>query len=221
MTLTLGGLLKYVKTDLKSGTLLDSIQPYGFDKKLVETNVSGSLSLDMRDNPAAPKRGGFLQIEGAYFPRNADNQNSFGKIRGEARAYLSVEPFSEITLATRIGAEKMWGDHPFFESAYIGGRATLRGFEKERFAGDASVFGGAELRVSLGKFVVLLPGTFGVSALGETGRVYLSGETSSRWHNAGGGGFWISVVKPEYSLSTLIVHSSEKTGVYVSGGVAF
>jgi len=221
VTLTLGGTLKYVKTDLKSATLLDSLQPYGFDSKIVETNVSGSISLDMRDNAAAPKHGGFLAVEGSYFPKGLDNQNSFGKIRAEARSYLSVDPFTEITLATRIGAEKIWGDHPFFESVYLGGKSTLRGFDKERFAGDASVFGGAELRVSLGKFLVLLPGTFGVTALGETGRVYLSGETSSRWHNAVGGGFWVSVVKPEYSLSTLIVNSSEKTGVYVSGGVAF
>ncbi len=220
-TLTLGGALKYIKTDLKGGTLLDSLQPYGSDKKILETNISGSLSLDLRDNAAAPKRGGFLEVEGSYFPKGLDNKNSFGKIRGEARSYLSSDPFTEITLATRIGAENIWGDHPFFEGSYLGGRSTLRGFDKERFAGDASVFGGAELRISLGKFVVLLPGTFGITVLGETGRVFLSGETSSRWHNTVGGGFWVSVIKPEYSLSALIARSSEKTGVYVSGGFAF
>ena len=62
------------------------LQKFEEAKKIFETNVSGSLSLDMRDNAAAAKRGGFLQIEGAYFPRSPDHQNPFGKIRGEARS---------------------------------------------------------------------------------------------------------------------------------------
>jgi surface antigen Omp85-like protein len=221
LTLTLGGMLKYVKTDLKDGTLLDSLRPAGFDQKIVETDVSASLSLDMRDNASLPRHGGLLEIEGSYFPRTLDNQNSFGKLHGEARSYLSAEALTGVTLAARIGAEKIWGDHPFFETPSIGGKTLLRGFDKERFEGDATVYGGAELRVSLGKFLILLPGTFGVTLLAETGRVYLSGESSNRWHNAAGGGFWFSVIKPEYLVSASIARSSEKTGIYVSGGFSF
>ena len=221
LTLTLGGVLKVVKTDLMGGTLLDSVRPYGFDQKMAESAASASLSLDFRDNASVPERGGIVEIEGSYFPEALDNLSSFGKIRFEARTYATVDAFTPVTLATRFGAEKLWGNHPFFESSYLGGKTSLRGFDKERFAGDAAVFGGAELRMRVGNYFILLPGTYGVTLLGETGRVFLPGESSARWHASAGGGFWFSVVKPEYLVSVSIARSGEKTGVYLSGGFSF
>jgi hypothetical protein len=69
-------------------------------------------------------------------------------------------------LALRVGGKQVFGDYPYHEAAYIGGANTLRGFPKQRFAGDASAFGSAELRIPVTRVYILVPGQLGVFALG-------------------------------------------------------
>jgi hypothetical protein len=61
----------------------------------------------------------------------------------------------------------------------------------------------------------------GISAFVETGRVFLEGEESRRWHPAAGGGVWVSFVTREATLSLTYARSSETGGIYVSGGFMF
>src|SRR6185295_15606437 len=110
----------------------------------------------------------------------------------EAASYLTARIPLRPTLALRVGGKKVVGTYPFHESARIGGAATVRGFVEDRFAGDAAVYGNAELRLFLTKFFLLLPGEFGVFGLADGGRVYQSGEISDRWHGAVGGGLWFA-----------------------------
>ncbi len=221
LTLSAGGTIKYVKNKTEPGTLLDLVRPYGSQYTFVESAIFGSAEVDTRDNAKAPSGGTYMRIEGSFFPKTFDARDSFEKLRGEGRVYLSSDVLTRETLAMRIAGEKIWGAYPYFESSFIGGKGTVRGYESQRFGGDASVFGNAELRIHLGKFPILFPGSFGITAFGETGRVFVSGESSTRWHNAGGGGVWFWVIKPEYSLSVSVAHSPEKNGVYVSGGFTF
>jgi hypothetical protein len=97
----------------------------------------------------------------------------------------------------------------------------VRGLRAQRFGGDASVYGNAELRLRLGRFLVLLPGEAGVFALGDVGRVFLDGESSRRWHRAAGGGVWFSFLNRHNTLSLAVARSEERTGFYVSAGFMF
>ena len=70
-------------------------------------------------------------------------------------------------LDVQIAAERNWGRYPFFEAAFLGGApvtlpvyptgasigSTLRGYDLNRFAGDASLAGNLEVRAALGKFI--------------------------------------------------------------------
>jgi len=115
-----------------------------------------------------------------------DNENSFYKLRGEVRKYYSFRELSIATIAFRFAGEKIIGDHPFFESAFLGGNESLRGFERQRFAGDASLLAGRKFVCVLQRFRSLF--TLGsISGFAETGRIFLSSEQSSRWHNIIGG----------------------------------
>src|SRR2546430_4741245 len=128
------------------------------------------------------------------------------------------------TLALRVAGKKVWGTFssvPFYEAAYIGGATTVRGFVEHRFAGDAAVFGNVELRLSIARFYLLVPGQLGVFGLGDAGRVYLSGETSDRWHAAAGSGVWLSFLSPANTVSVAAAHSVEGTRWYVKAGLAF
>jgi hypothetical protein len=120
-----------------------------------------------------------------------------------------------------VGGRKNWGSYPFFASAFIGDASSVRLGRQHRYAGDASAYGNAELRLRLTRFFVLLPGELGVFGLADVGRVFLAGEESDRWHSAFGGGVWLSLVNTSAVLSAAIARSTERTGLYIGTGMAF
>ena len=97
----------------------------------------------------------------------------------------------------------------------------MRGISEHRFAGDAAVYGNAELRLRLARIFVLLPEELGVFGLVDAGRVYLAGETSDRWHAAVGGGVWVAFLSRTNTLSVAAAHSVEGTRAYVRAGFGF
>ncbi|MBI4547224.1 MAG: BamA/TamA family outer membrane protein [Ignavibacteriae bacterium] len=221
ITMTVGGTIKYVESDLDDGSFLKLTQPSEDDRKRTLGGLHGGIHLDTRNQSSATTAGLMVDVRGSYFPVIFNNKRQFGKLRGEVRTYLSPAQESFVTLALRTAGEKTFGDFPFFESSFLGGSRTLRGYAFQRFAGDASFFGNGELRLRLGRFSFLFPGWYGLSFLGEAGRVLLRGETSSLWHSSIGAGIWISVYKPRYTLSISVARSIELTGVYVTGGFMF
>src|SRR5207247_10044958 len=102
----------------------------------------------------------------------------------------------EPTLAVGVAGKKVWGTYPLHEAAYVGGATTVRGFVEHRFAGDASLYGNVELRLSVARLVFLVPIDVGVFGLRDAGRVYRSGEASGRWHAGVGGGLWSAFPHP-------------------------
>ena len=121
----------------------------------------------------------------------------------------------------RIAGKKVWGDYPFHEAAVLGGWRTLRGFRRERFAGDAAVYGSAELRVPLSKFAFILPDELGVLGFTDVGRVFFLGEDSNKWHVGAGGGLWIAPVNRSNTFTLVVAKSAEGVRYYVRAGLAF
>ncbi len=105
--------------------------------------------------------------------------------------------------------EKILGDFPFFESAFLGGSRYLRGFAGERFAGDGSLLASAEFRLRLFKMNVLLPETVGLFTFAETGRVFVKGESSNAWHAGYGGGLFMFLLNRDITLKFTYARSKE------------
>jgi len=123
-------------------------------------------------------------------------------------------------LAFRVGGKKLWGDFPYFDAAFLGGSETFRTEEKQRYAGDASLYGTTELRVPVAKFPLILPLDVGLIGLADAGRVYVKGDSPGGWHTAAGGGFWVGALNPGISVQLLFTNS--KTNHVVSQiGFAF
>ncbi len=98
----------------------------------------------------------------------------------------------------------------------------MRGFIRERFAGDAAVMAGSEIRMPLAKIRVIIPGVVGFSAHAETGRVFYSEETSSdKWHPSVGGGLWVSYLKESIILNFTLSSSSETDQFYITTAFMF
>ncbi|MGH7630450.1 MAG: hypothetical protein ACREOF_13925 [Gemmatimonadales bacterium] len=173
-----------------------------------------------RNAEVHPRRGVRLQAGATLVPGTWDAAGTFGSVRASAATYLALPvPLSPV-LALRGGAARAWGPYPWFESPALGGEASLRGHDLGRLAGDAAVYGGAELRARLFGFSLGVPGDFGVLGLTDVGRVWLDGERSGRWHSAWGGGVWLSVVDQAATLSATLA-DGERTTLYVRGGFAF
>jgi outer membrane protein assembly factor BamA len=120
------------------------------------------------------------------------------------------------TLALQAGGKRVFtkeGRIPFFEAAYLGSSNTLRGFQPHRFAGDASVYGTAELRLHLTNLFLFVPGKQGVFGFTDWGRVYLQDEvvpTGARaWHRTYGGGIWLSFLGRGGTVTAAIGNSDE------------
>jgi hypothetical protein len=203
--------------DDNPGTLLASEAPYGF-QTFQSLALSGAVRWDGLDNPGWPRSGAAAELEGAIFPGLGDVESTFGKFRGQARAFVTGETLPlRPTLALRAGAEKIWGEFPYHEAAKLGGSADLLGFPQERFSGDAAAFGNAEIRFQVGTLPAILPGTWGGLALAEAGRVWFEGESSSLWHNSLGGGLWVSIIDT-FTLTVSVARSDEGTRFLYGGG---
>ena len=218
--LSLGPVLKFAHTNLEPGTFIDAARPYGVGD-LGQVGGAADFHLDTRDEPRAAQRGLWLGIGGSWYAKALDVTGPFGEGHAEARSYFTARIPLQPTLAVRVAAKRVWGTYPLQEAAYMGGATTVRGFVEHRFAGDAAVFGNVELRLSVARLFVLLPIEVGVFGLGDAGRVYLSGETSDRWHAAAGGGLWFAFLSPANTVSLAAAHSVEGMRLYVRAGFPF
>ncbi len=218
---SIGPVASHTESNQTRPTLALAERPYGFGSFTAVGGHAGA-ELDLRNDPVYPLRGIRVQVNGRYFPAMADVREPFAVVRGELAGYLgtSALPGSPV-LAIRGGGAKGWGELPFFEAPALGGKHTLRGFSRERFLGNSMLYGGAELRLRFGWFKLMLPGEWGIYGLGDIGRVYLEGETSTLWHKTWGGGLWLSFFDRRTPISFTWASSPDGGKFYLSGGFHF
>jgi len=219
-TATLQTNAQYKKTDLEPDRFITTAPPYGAED-FFQLGAGAGLSIDTRDSDVAPTRGFRFAVDGNVFPPVGGVETTFGEVHGEAALYQPVPIPTTPILALKAGGKQVWGTYPYDEAAYVGGAVTLRGFPSQRFAGDGSLFGSAELRIPIARIYVFVPGSLGVFALGDTGRVFLDGESSDRWHSAAGGGLWFAFLDAANTASVSIASSEEGIGVYIHAGLSF
>lgn len=217
---SVGPTLKYADTDLDPGRFITLFPPFGVGG-FGMVGGSAELQLDGRDEPVATRRGVHLTAGGSVFPAVWDVETTFGELHGEVAAFLTPRTSFGPTLALRAGGKRVWGDYPFFEAAFVGGAGTVRGLREDRYAGDGSAYGNAELRVRLGRYFVLLPGDYGVFGLADVGRVFLEGESSDVWHTGVGGGLWFAFLEQANTMTVALARGDGRTAFYLRAGFAY
>lgn len=218
-TLLVGPVFQYTDPELPEGSPADVERPFG-SEPFGQAGAQLGLRLDTRDMPAFPRRGILAEVRGSAFPEAWDVPRAFGRAEATAASYLPVPLPLESTLALRAGGRAAWGGFPFQQAAFVGGSETLRGYPRQRFAGDAALFGGAELRTFLTRFNFISRGDLGVIALADAGRVWADGESSGSWHTGLGGGFWVGILDRTRTFS-LVYAQGEEGALYFSFGVPF
>jgi hypothetical protein len=222
VVLGVGPLARWSRTSTNAGRFIGTIRDtlYG-GRDFGELGARLGIVADTRDKPANPHRGVLLSGEGRFYPAVWDATRPFGSVEGRAETYLTAPVVLTPTLALRVDGKKLWGTFPFQESAFIGGPTSVRGFYQQRFAGDASLSGSAELRLTLARTGGFLPALWGVFGNGDAGRVYVDGRSPGGWHTGAGGGVWVALLDRANTASIGITHSREQTSVRAGFGFGF
>lgn len=223
-----GPIFAFTRTNPAVGSPLAELRRSGdaaFGSDAVgQLGARGLLRLDRRDKPAFPMRGMYLRADAAAYPAVWGDAGAFGKLAVQGRVYL---PFTRgaygPTLALRLGGERIWGDFPVQEAAFIGGRSTLRGYSRERFAGDVSLYAGADLRAKITDIELITRGRLGATVLADAGRLWYQGESPGGLHAAVGGGIWFATLERPYVGSATFVRGEPGRGgkVYLALGLPF
>lgn len=238
MDLSLQPVFKWTNTEPRNNPVFGSnLEPAAAPPistaSVAQIGAGFDARLDTTDKPAWPSRGVRLWLGGHAYPEALDIKDAFGELHGEITTYLSPSVPGKVVLMLRGGGKKVFGDFPYFESAFLGGRSltptgglgddpgVIRGLRPQRYAGDGVVYGNAELRLSMGKTFIFVPGEIGVLGLFDIGRVYFEGEDSNKWHRGVGGGLWFASPNRRNSVTLSIAKSEGRTGFYIKTGLAF
>jgi len=230
---SLGPIVRYTVTDSTANRFISEERPYGFGS-FGQAGLQLKLHHDTRTAedtgvvrrgitlipPEKPPLWGILDITGSVYPGIWDAQEAYSEIAGVASAYLTVPVLTRPVLALRAGGKKLFGDFPYFDAAFIGGSGSLRTEHRQRYAGDASLYGTTELRVPIAQFPLILPWDVGALGFVDVARVYVDGDSPGGWHTGTGAGFWVGVISPETSLSVLYTNNPDRR-VLTSIGFAF
>ncbi|MFI4946820.1 MAG: hypothetical protein ACHP85_26310, partial [Burkholderiales bacterium] len=242
LDLTVAPVLQYAKTQVQAN-LVTLENPYGTGD-FGQIGASARLTLDTKrgmnrtaGGKAAmpsifgaagyPVSGVYVEASGTVFPKAWDVQKTYGWVEGEAAGFWTAGDRGRATLALRAGSKHMFGDYPFFNAAVVGGGGffsgldAVRGLRPNRFIGDTSLYGNAELRLFLSRFFVALPGEWGLFGFGDVGRIWLEGETSDTWHPSWGGGIWLGLLSRANSVAFTVAKSDERTAFYIRAGFSF
>jgi hypothetical protein len=225
-----GAEVKWTHTPQDQQSFIGADQPYG-SGDFGQVGVRGGLDLDSRGHrlvgtvgdqfraDGKPALSGVrLKGEGFYYPKAWDARSDFGGVEGTLRGYLVGK---RAMLAARVGGRRVWGDYPWFESAFLGGSKSLRGYRKNRFAGDGSLYGSLEARLWLLRGKLIAPGRWGIFGLTDAGRVFLDGEAADDWHGSWGGGLFFQMLTLNSVFHAAVAHGDEGTRFYVDYGFAF
>ena len=152
------------------------------------------------DNAANPTRGMIFGLTVGGKLNVDDSDRTYGYLQPKLAFYNAITRNRKLVLKTQVQGQYNTGtileDFDFFQAATLGANTGLRGFRNERFSGESSFVGSADLRYSFRRSRTgLLPIQVGIFGGFDVGRVWTSGiGESDRWHNDYGGGLWINAV---------------------------
>lgn len=163
---------------------------------LTQENYAGlqlGFQLDTRDNSALPTRGVLWHTTLLGLQGFSDQPNHLTQLRTDFTLTNRVGRGGRLLLTNRLGGGLTYGKPAFYQLLYLGGHDNLRGFRNYRFAGNHAFYHNIEARLKLFDFSsYLFPGSVGLLAFNDLGRVWLRGESSARWHAGYGGGLYVT-----------------------------
>ncbi len=185
----------------------------------IDNNIligSVAFNIDFRDRKDLPEKG--IRIVGNY--KNGwittNNNSSYHIAKGFIEHYFTAYLPSPITLGIKAGGSMSNGKIPFYNLVYLGNGTNLRGYKKNRFTGKSSAYLNSELRIQLANFSSsFIPIRMGLRGFYDTGRIFDTNDSSEKWHNGFGGGFFWVLLKEQFTLNLSIARSDDENHLFL------
>lgn len=191
-----------------------------FTSKYFGTLVAG-LTFDTRNDTTQPSSGWLWHTNIIGAQQLGSDRRTYGQITTTLSAYVKPFAHNPLVIANRLSLGTTAGEPYYFQQLAVGGQFSLRGFHSYRFVGKTAVYHNIELRERLFHFTsYLLPGSVGIVAFNDVGRVWNPGEHSGQWHDGFGGGLYIEPADL-ILLQAVVGHSREGTATYLQIGYRF
>ena len=169
-----------------------------------------------------PTRGVIWKTELSSMFGTTPNSHQITKITSDMAVHASLRYPAKLVAVLRFGYGHIFNnDYEYFQALTLGNNNYLRGYRKNRFAGQTVMYQTTELRVKLFESKsYIVPGAVGLIGFYEVGRVWVKDEISHNWHNDFGGGLYYSPYN--FALvSATVAHSPEDNLFNFSIGTKF
>ncbi|HLL06470.1 MAG TPA: BamA/TamA family outer membrane protein [Myxococcaceae bacterium] len=197
-------------------SMLAELNPLGIEGGTTSQLLFGVL-WDSRDSELEPTTGGIEELSVRASGYSTGSKYQYAGVTLSERRFLRLS--SRVVFAQRLTLDMLFGEVPFYEWCTtggistpegVGGMSSVRGIERNRFAGNIKMFSNSELRVRAAEMTAFgHPTRLGAVAFFDVGRVWHPGVTDGawhRWHPGVGAGLRLSrraaVVRMDYALST-------------------
>lgn len=208
------------------GRLISMSDINGLDEATLSKPKSyGGIQLmaafDNRNNIASPSRGINWQTTYSGYAGLGEYSNNFSRLNSELSFYMSFNKQARLVIANRFGGGINFGNFEFYQAQFLSGSENLRGYRKYRYSGTKTAFHNIDLRMKLTEFqTYLFPGSVGLLAFHDFGRVWAENDQSKKWHQGYGGGIWISPLS-RYVINAIYGYGSDGGLITISTGFQF
>jgi len=170
-------------------------------------NYYGGLAhwkFDGTDNKNLPSEGGRFYL--AAKQMFTENDASYSNLMGNVNLYFNIGEQRNSVIAFRLGGDYISGDYEFYHSPTLGGNNYLRGYRKDRFNGERSLYQNLDFRTKLFRWKNrVIPTDVGLIAGIDNGRVWYPGQNLDSWQSSYTGGLYftpfdVTVVSTNYSI---------------------
>jgi surface antigen Omp85-like protein len=206
---------------IQNTSLILSYDSATVGKDKAHAGIEVGFVSDKRNNKMIPQWGYYFDMHISGNEGLNTYSKSFIRWRSALALYKSLNAKSSIVLAERLGAEAIFGNAAFYQSAFLGGQGNLLGYRQYRYAGQYMLYNNIELRIRLANFAsYILPGEFGLIGVYDIGRVWVKNDQSGLWHNGYGGGLYFAPAQL-IVIRGVVVNSVEGFYPYIALGLRF
>jgi outer membrane protein assembly factor BamA len=207
---------RYTQVEPYQASMLTQMKPLGIEGGATGQLLAGAL-WDTRDHETDPTTGGVEEVALRLSGHTTGSDYQYAGVTLSERRYFRLS--SRVVFAQRLSLDMLFGEVPFFEwtttggvnfTEGVGGMSSVRGVERNRFAGNIKVFSNSELRVQALELRILgQPMKFGAAAFFDVGRVWHPGVPDGpwhQWHPGLGAGLRVTrraaVIRVDWAMST-------------------
>jgi hypothetical protein len=173
-------------------------QPGNIAERLFEhrlyAGVQATYSFKNYDNASLPARGMYFYITGGWKTSLDEIERNFPHLESSLNFVHRITANEKLVLSSTVKTKILLSNgFEFYQAATLGGDTDLRGYRRERFTGKKSFYQSTDLRLTLGRWKSsFVPVTYGILGGYDYGRVWIEDDRTDKWHQTGGGGFWLN-----------------------------